>query len=107
MLRRAGFAVVGPTASVAAACRLVHDHAPAGAILDINLGGEQVFPVADLLAARDIPFVFTSGYDAGMLPPLHARRPLVTKPCPAERLIELLTAALDASNDNKGRRDGR
>ncbi len=106
ILRGAGFGVIGPTASVSEACRLVREEAPAAAILDVNLGTEQVFPVADMLAARKIPFLFTSGYDAGILPPRHARRPLVLKPCRAEQLIEFLTAALDTKSRNKGQRHG-
>lgn len=39
-----------------------------GGILDVNLGGEMIFPVADLLAQRGVPFVFTTGYDASAIP---------------------------------------
>jgi CheY-like chemotaxis protein len=51
----------------------------AGALVDINLGDEKGWPVADALAERDIPFAFTSG-GGDVLPAQHAHRRLVTKP---------------------------
>jgi hypothetical protein len=44
-----------------------------GAVLDINLGGETSYPIADALAAREVPFVFTTGYDAHTLPERYGR----------------------------------
>src|SRR3546814_13113466 len=51
----------------------------AGALVDINLGDEKGWPVADALAAKDIPFAFTSG-GGDVIPPAHAHRKLITKP---------------------------
>lgn len=51
----------------------------AGALVDINLGDEKGWPVADALAERGIPFAFTSG-GGDVLPPAHAHRKLITKP---------------------------
>lgn len=51
----------------------------AGALIDINLGDEKGWPVADALAERDIPFAFTSG-GGDVIPPAHAHRRLVSKP---------------------------
>ena len=54
--------VVGPFSRVAEAMvAAVHEDFDAG-IIDVNLGGEFVYPVADVLVARDIPFVFVTGY---------------------------------------------
>ena len=50
-----------------------------GALVDINLGEEKGWPVADALAARGIPFAFTSG-GGDVIPAPHANRRLVTKP---------------------------
>ena len=50
-----------------------------GALVDINLGEEKGWPVADALAERGIPFAFTSG-GGDILPPAHAHRRLVAKP---------------------------
>jgi hypothetical protein len=44
------------------------------AVLDVNLGDEKVYPVADALAERDVPFVFLTGYGSEMLPPAHRGR---------------------------------
>ena len=51
----------------------------AGALVDINLGDEKGWPVADALAAKNIPFAFTSG-GGDVIPPAHAHRKLITKP---------------------------
>ncbi len=51
----------------------------AGALVDINLGDEKGWPVADALATKDIPFAFTSG-GGDVIPPMHAHRKLVAKP---------------------------
>lgn len=51
----------------------------AGALVDINLGEEKGWPVADALAERGIPFAFTSG-GGDVIPPAHAHRKLITKP---------------------------
>ena len=50
-----------------------------GALVDINLGDEKGWPVADALAERGIPFAFTSG-GGDILPAAHAHRRLVAKP---------------------------
>lgn len=50
-----------------------------GALVDINLGDAKGWPVADALAARDIPFAFTSG-GGDTIPSAHAHRKLVAKP---------------------------
>lgn len=51
----------------------------AGALVDINLGDEKGWPVADALAERNIPFAFTSG-GGDVIPHAHAHRKLITKP---------------------------
>jgi len=63
-LRQAGVEVIGPFGSVAAALDAVEQElAMDAAVLDVNLAGEHVFPVADRLASRGIPFIFTTGYE--------------------------------------------
>ena len=62
ILTELGFFVIGPCNRLAEAMiAAVHDNIDAG-IIGINLGGEFVDPVADVLAARKIPFVFVTGY---------------------------------------------
>lgn len=60
---------MGPVSSVEAAMMLL-DASPAVncGVLDLNLGGEMVYPLADALAERHVPFLFTTGYDDGAIP---------------------------------------
>ncbi len=74
-----GVDVLGPVPSVAAALALLAAGTPPdAAILDVKLGGEMAFPVAEALRARSIPFMFTTGYA-----PRRCPRPMPT--CPAAR----------------------
>ena len=61
------------------------------AVLDINLHGASVVPVAEHLRAQGIPFVFLTGYGDGELLPLHLRdQPRLDKPVDAERLVRAM-----------------
>src|SRR5215831_6274737 len=62
VLDELGFAVIGPVATLDKAIVAATEEPIDGAILDINLGGKMVYPVADLLTARAIPFLFVTGY---------------------------------------------
>lgn len=57
-----GFRVLGPAASVEEALEILADHAPAAAVLDVNLRGELVSPVAEALRLKQIPFLVTSAH---------------------------------------------
>jgi len=50
------------------------------AILDVNVGGHEVFPLADAFAARGLALVFSTGYGVGMLPERWRTYPVITKP---------------------------
>jgi CheY-like chemotaxis protein len=50
------------------------------AVLDVNVAGDRIDPVADLLADRGMPFLFASGYGRGSLPAAHHERVVLTKP---------------------------
>lgn len=67
-LETLGYEVVGPVGTVDAALRLVEQTPFDLALLDINLGGKQSFPIAEALEARGIPYVFLTGYDRSSLP---------------------------------------
>ena len=63
--------------------------APDCALLDVNLGGELVYPVADVLTARRIPFAFATGY--GALPDARFQGvPILSKPVNADRLETII-----------------
>jgi two-component sensor histidine kinase/CheY-like chemotaxis protein len=89
-----GFSVVGPCTTVAQACRAIDNEIFTSAILDINLGGELVFPVADILSRRQIPFIFTTGYGPERIVPRFAHIPLLPKPVEAHMLRKMLAEAL-------------
>lgn len=91
----AGAVVVGPVPSVTKALALVEQtHELDGAILDFNLGGELVFPVADQLIARGVPFMFITGYDERDIPAPYERAPCVGKPVEPRHLARALTRLL-------------
>ncbi|TNC68275.1 response regulator [Rubellimicrobium roseum] len=76
-----GAEVVGPVPTVQSALTLLAaDRLIDGAILDINLRGEMVFPVAKVLRDRGTPFLFATGYDMESLPQAYDRVPCCEKP---------------------------
>ena len=66
------------------------------AILDVNLNGQPISPVADALVARGMPFVFATGYGERGLPEPYRDRPTLKKPFQMEGLKQMLQSALDA-----------
>ncbi|WP_210529643.1 response regulator [Rubellimicrobium arenae] len=90
-LEEAGAEVMGPVPTVAEALALLATGAPPDvAILDVNLGGEMVFPVAEVLRDRRIPFMFATGYDAWSLPRAYVDIPRCEKPFDVERCLRTL-----------------
>ena len=87
----AGAKVLGPVASLEGTIDLVESsvHIDA-AILDVNLRGEKVFPAAELLDSRGVPFVFATGYDRSMIPPGFDDVTRCEKPIGAAALIAVI-----------------
>jgi len=79
-LRSAGCSIVGPFTTLEAATRAARSERFDLAILDINLNGDMVYPLADEFLARGVPFIFLSGYVAADLPARFRRSPRLTKP---------------------------
>jgi len=65
-----------------------------GAILDVNLGGEKVYPVAERLEARGVPFVFCTGYGLDGIARHFAHVPTLAKPYNQRQLHDLLLSGL-------------
>ena len=88
-----GAEVIGPAATVGEALALVRTHAERidGAVLDVNLRDERIYPVADILTELGVPFVFTTGYDASSLADGYAGVQRCEKPIDRGRLVRLLT----------------
>lgn len=95
-LLEAGATVLGPAVSVDDALRLVEtataDGGLSAAVLDINLRGQAVTPVADRLAALGIPFVFATGYREGRDTGRHGTAPMLHKPFDPESLVAAVQA---------------
>jgi len=86
---------VGLASRLEAALGLAREGAFDVAMLDVNLAGERSFPVADLLAARGIPFLFATGYGRAGIDEAYRDRPVLQKPFRADDLrsaIEALAA---------------
>ena len=83
MLLDLGVEVVGPAGRLAQATTLLDGSAASPidlAIIDVNVAGEPVYPLAEMLAARSIPFVFSTGYGAGGIDAAWRDRPVLQKP---------------------------
>ena len=89
MLASAGCVVAGPIPRLAQALDAANSEACDVAVLDVNLAGERVYPVADILAQRNVPFVFVTGY--GVLPGEYANRPRLCKPFKMADLLDTLS----------------
>lgn len=80
MLEDAGYQVIGPVGTVDDALGILDHEHPDLALLDVNLGGENVFRVASTLAGQNAQIIFLTGHSAQHLPEEHRHRPLITKP---------------------------
>lgn len=101
-----GAAVVGPCYRLGAALDLVKSMKVDGAILDVDLNGETVFPLARFLEEQGVPFVFHTGRaDPASLLEAFKRARICTKPSTPERIAACLAEALadrnpDSDNEN-------
>jgi CheY-like chemotaxis protein len=85
-LQRLGCEVVGPVGHLEHALQLARSTALDGALLDVNIKGGVVYPVAAELLARQVPVVFASGYAPGTLPAVFRDLPCLRKPFGAGQL---------------------
>jgi PAS domain S-box-containing protein len=81
-----GFSVIGPFNRISEAMIALRNNRIDAAVLDVNLGGELIYPLADVLAADRVPFIFITGYGAEEIEPRYAHVPILQKPIEAEAL---------------------
>jgi PAS domain S-box-containing protein len=99
-LSEMGWSVVGPASTFSEACELVTKGQFDAAILDVNLRGQAVYPLAEELARRAIPFVFCTGYDVPHPTGLFGAVPVLRKPASGQAVaaaFEHLARGPDAS----------
>lgn len=93
MLMDMGSDVVGPAATIEAALALARAEAIDAAILDVNVRGERIDPVADVLMARGVPVLFATGYGEVKLAS-GATATVIDKPYTQEKLARGLALAM-------------
>jgi len=93
MLLDFGCEVIGPAARLSAALEAVAREQVDLAILDVNVAGEPIYPVAEALAQRSIPFVFSTGYGSAGIRDSFRDRPVLQKPFAQNDLKQKLIMA--------------
>ena len=110
LLGELGCVVVGPAPNMAAARELAETGDFDGAMIDVHIRGERAFPICEILQARNVPFIFTSGYADWQMPEKWQERPRLQKPYTldqVERSLETLFEARPSARDRKADADAR
>lgn len=93
-LTDAGHCVVGPAGTVASALALLREVTTIDcALLDVNLRGEKIYPVAEILRARGARFAFMSGYGESGIDPAFQSQPVFSKPIDQSKVLAFIAAA--------------
>jgi CheY-like chemotaxis protein len=94
MLEELGYSVAAEAGEINEAIRLAKSAQFDLAILDVNVNGKVISPVAELIDSRNIPFVFATGYGSSGLPEEYRDRPALQKPFQVETLGRIIEIAL-------------
>ena len=94
MLEELGYSIAAESGEIGDALKLAQSVEFDLAILDVNVNGKVISPVADLIAARNRPFIFATGYGSSGLPPEYRDRPALQKPFQIESLARMIDTAL-------------
>ena len=97
MLAELGCEIAGTASRMQDALALVNSLAFDAAVLDVNINGEPVSPVAEVVAARGLPLVFSTGYGRSGLESRWQNRPVLQKPYRIEDFAAALQDALGAT----------
>ena len=91
ILKAQGAELIGPTGTVSDALALIaRSERIEGALLDVNLRGSMVYPVANALRDKNVPIVFMTGYDDASIESDYANVPCLQKPVSVDRLMKAL-----------------
>jgi CheY-like chemotaxis protein len=93
MLTDLGYRIVAAVSRIEDALKAATDADIDLAILDVNLNGHSILPVANILESRGVPFVFATGYGEHGLPEHHRGRPTLQKPFQQDSLGRILALA--------------
>lgn len=94
MLEELGYRVAAEAGEISEALRLVPTTDFDLAILDVNVNGKVISPVAELITARHRPFIFATGYGSSGLPEEYRDRPALQKPFQLETLARMIDSTL-------------
>jgi len=94
MLSELGCNLAGTASRMTEAHKLLGETSPSVAVLDVNVAGEPVYPLAAVLASRNVPIVFSTGYGGSGMDPQWRERPILQKPYRIEDLQKALLAAV-------------
>jgi DNA-binding response OmpR family regulator len=94
MLEELGFSIAAEAGDINEAIRLAQGAEFDLAILDVNVNGKMISPVAELIAARNRPFIFATGYGSSGLPKEYRDRPALQKPFQIETLARMIDSTL-------------
>jgi CheY-like chemotaxis protein len=94
LIDQMGYSALGPCVDLGEAMSVMHRNHIDAAVLDVNLGGELVFPLAKALADRSIPIVFLTGYEKTVVADGFESCPILQKPVAADELRAALAMML-------------
>lgn len=97
-----GAEIVGPVGDVADASNLLNDGgAIDGAVLDVNIRNQMIFPIARELRSRGVPIVFTTGYERSTIEAEFRDVPLLEKPIDVPRMTRTLAGLIHRDTDKQ------
>lgn len=97
MLEELGFSVAAEAGEINEAMRLAQSTDFDLAILDVNVNGKVITPVAELIKAKGRPFIFATGYGSSGLPEEYRDRPALQKPFQLETLAQLINSTMKSA----------
>lgn len=99
VIEQAGYNMAGPVPSIAAALDLVRDETITAALLDLKLGDEDSYPIAERLRAEGIPFAFLTGYNEAEVRPDFQTVACLTKPVMRTAIQDAVAKLLQATGE--------